>query len=99
LQRRRRQNARRKHGRASNTGPREVYSDVEITSPKPFRFDFVRGSGRMYSNAHPGCIKLSDSVIESGALLGYEAPDGVIEPGYRYSLLVTYQVRITQLGA
>jgi hypothetical protein len=53
----------------------------------------------MYSNAHPGCIKLSDSVIASGALLGYEAPDGVIEPGYRYSLLVTYQVRITQLGA
>ncbi len=75
-----------------------MLSIVELASNRPFRLDPVVGSGRIYSNAHPEGLAIGPSVWGEGALLGVEHLDGVLDPGYQYSLIVTFEVRITHLS-
>ena len=82
---------------SSTTSPQTVYSRTEVTAPRPFRLDWVRGSETLYSNPHPQGITLTGTTSGSGALVGPE-PDGRLVPGYENSFIVTIKARITFVG-
>lgn len=84
---------------AENTTPARVYDSVELLSDRPFRLDYVVGSGQMYTNSLEHGVPLDDRVWNGdGALIGYFGPDGAVPPGYEYDLIATVTLRVTAVA-
>ena len=80
---------------ASNSVPSQIYDVVELANDnRSFDLDFVNGSGRVYSNAHPDGLVLSDEIVGDGVVLGFESLDGVVPAGFEHQLLVTIDVNV-----
>lgn len=63
--------------------PREVYDGVVLRSQEKISIDIVPGSATLESNAHPGGLRIPDSVVSSeGAWVGSQAADGQFRGGY-----------------
>jgi hypothetical protein len=80
------------HISASNTEPKAIGSVVELSSDQPFRLDVVSGSARLYSNAAPQGVSLSDDLWRTGVHLGQ---NGSLVPGYQHAQIITFQARVT----
>jgi hypothetical protein len=83
--------------RADNASPVEVYDTVDISSlgGKNFTMAYIPGSAKLTNNVFPGGIALSDSIVTSGALIGYDAINGRIPGCDQYSGWITLKVRIS----
>jgi len=82
---------------AANADPHEVYSTMELAAPYPIELVYVRQSAAVYSNATPRGWTADDALWgSSGAAIGNTGPDGVVQPGYQYSMIVTAEVRVTR---
>ena len=83
---------------ASNATPTEVWDDISFsnTSGGDIALRFVPGSAKIYNFGTTNGATLSDSIITSGATLGYNALDGNIPGCSQYSGYVTFMVRADQ---
>ena len=76
---------------AANANPTRYWDEVTFTSNEDFYLEFVSGSAK-YTNTQ-GTFSLNDSVITSGATLGYTSMNGQIPGCYEYDGQVTIQVK------
>jgi hypothetical protein len=85
--------------RADNATPVEVYDAVNISSlgGKSFTMAYIPGSAKLVNNVFPGPngIVLSDSIVTTGALVGYDALNGRVPGCDQYSGWVYLKVRIS----
>lgn len=77
---------------ATNATPNRYWDEVTLTATEDFYLEFVSGSAK-YSNTQ-GTFSLADSVITSGATLGYTSMNGEIPGCYEYDGQVTIQVKV-----
>ena len=77
---------------AANANPTTYWDEVTLTSNEDFYLEFVSGSAK-YTNTQ-GTFSLNDSVITSGATLGYTSMNGQIPGCYEYDGQVTIQVKV-----
>ncbi len=78
---------------SSNAEPSRYWDDVTLYSDELFYIEYVAGSAE-YTNDKMGTLPISDSVITSGAPLGYSRFDGAIPGGTEYDGVVTIDVRV-----
>ena len=77
---------------SSNATPTRYWDEVTLTSSDEFYIEYVSGSAK-YTNTQ-GTFALDDSVITSGATLGYTSMNGEIPGCYEYDGQVTIQVKV-----
>ena len=82
---------------SSNATPSKYWDDVVFKSKdgRNFYLDYVEGSALLENNGvakNPG-LKLSDSVVTSGAKIGYSALNGEIPGCYEYAEYITIEVK------
>lgn len=77
---------------AANATPNRYWDEVKLTSSENFYIEYVNGSAQ-YRNTQ-GTFNIPDSVITSGATLGYTTMDGRIPGCYDYDGELTIQVKV-----
>ena len=78
---------------SSNATPGVVYDQAVFVGDANFKLNYVAGSASYINNAHTAGVPLSDSVVGTGAALGYEQLDGKIPGCFQYSGYVTFKVK------
>ena len=79
---------------ASNAIPQEVADTVDFYGDQPFSLEYVPGSAITYNNAHTQGVRLNDSIVTTGAPLGYQNMDGTIPGCFQYANIVTIKVKV-----
>ncbi len=80
---------------ASNAVPASVFDTTDFQAGgAPFGMTYVPGSAVQYTHAVPSGLKLSDSIVHGGALIGESQADGNIPGCFAYDSFVTIQVKI-----
>jgi hypothetical protein len=68
------------HISAENAQPSGVYDSLYLRSNERFSVEYLSESAMLVPSSIPGESHLSDSVVEEGALIGYQYPNGIF-PG------------------
>lgn len=79
---------------ADNAQPQIVSDEVDFSGSGAFSLEYVPGSARAYNNAVPGGMTLSDSIVTTGAPIGYEAANGTLPGCFQYANIVTIKVKV-----
>ena len=82
---------------ASNATPNRMWDEVTLNASENVYLEYVPGSAKFNNKSESGVertFNLPDSVITSGATLGYDAMDGKIPGCYQYSGVVTIDVKV-----
>ena len=77
---------------SSNAKPNRYWDEVVFKSENNIYLEYVEGSAK-YTNAK-GVFNLSDEVIVSGAMLGFETMDGKIPGCFEYDGVVTIDIKV-----
>ena len=77
---------------SSNAAPTRYWDEVTLKSNDNFYLEYVGGSAK-YSN-NRGTFNLSDEVISTGSVLGFDKMNGEIPGCYEYSGVVTIDVKV-----
>ncbi|HRN97659.1 MAG TPA: DUF11 domain-containing protein [Candidatus Saccharibacteria bacterium] len=80
---------------ADNSDPLKVWDDIHFNSDKDFNLAYVAGSAEIYNNGYAkNGASLPDSIVTStGALVGYNGPDGVVPGCFQYANYVYFKVK------
>ncbi len=79
---------------ADNAQPGTVADTVDFAGGSNFSVSYVPGSAVSYTNAVPSGMKLSDDIVNGGALIGYQSPNGIIPGCFQYTSIVTVKVKV-----
>lgn len=81
---------------ADNAQPKEVSDTIDLMGQNGsnFKVEYVPGSAIQYTNAVPKGIKLNDSIVTTGAPIGYEVANGIVPGCFQYSSIVTIKVKV-----
>ena len=82
---------------ASNATPNRYWDEVTLNASENVYLEYVAGSAKFNNKSEAGqerTFNLPDSVITSGATLGYDSMDGKIPGCYGYSGVVTIDVKV-----
>lgn len=79
---------------ADNATPREVADTINLGGSTPFGVEYVPGSAVIHTNAVPAGMALSDSIVTTGAPIGYNQLDGKMPGCFQYSAIVTIKVKV-----
>jgi uncharacterized repeat protein (TIGR01451 family) len=79
---------------ADNASPKTVNDTVDFYGDNNFSLTYEAGSAVAYNNAHPTGMKLADSIVSTGAPLGYESANGVFPGCFQYINIVTIKVKV-----
>ena len=77
---------------SSNANPGRYWDEVTLEADEDIYLEYVDGSAKYNNNM--GTFSLSNDVIISGAMLGYESMNGEIPGCYQYSGVVTIDVKV-----
>lgn len=79
---------------ADNATPSMVWSTMDISAGgQPFTMEYISGTAQLWNQAQNGTA-LSDSVVSSGAQIGFNQIDGKIPGCSKFSGYVTIKVRV-----
>lgn len=78
----------------SATNAKEVTDTAELVDSKAFGVSYVAGSARMYNSANPNGATLSDTIVTTGAPIGYNTPNGEVPGCFDYQTFVEIRVKI-----
>lgn len=83
---------------ASNATPAQVWDDISFKNPTggDMALRFVPGSAKIYNKGTTNGSTLSDSIVTSGATIGYNALNGDIPGCNEFSGYVTFNVQADQ---
>lgn len=82
---------------ADNASPKEVADTADFydAGGQKFSISYVPGSAVAYNNAvGQAGMKLSDSIVTTGAPLGYTSPNGVFPGCFQYANVVMLKVKV-----
>lgn len=79
---------------ADNAKPGTVSDTVDFVNEQPFRLEYVSGSARAFTNAVPSGYQVADSIVNGGAKIGYNGPDGRIPGCFEFDMIVTIKVKV-----
>ncbi len=77
---------------ADNAVPQSVYDTASFASDSPFSLEYVPGSAQIATGAMN--VKISDSIVTSGAPIGYDQLNGVVPGCFQYQALVFIKVKV-----
>lgn len=81
---------------ASNSNPKIVEDTVDFTADRKFTVQYVPGSARMTNDGpFANGVKLSDSIVTSGAPIGYNSLNGNFPGCFDYQAQVQITVKVT----
>ncbi len=81
---------------ADNAIPSEIYDVATLRNDsQSFSLALVHNSGRIYTNAHPEGLPLSDKIVNDGVVIGSDELNGDVPPGYQNSMIVTIELAAT----
>lgn len=78
---------------ADNAKPSTVSDTTTVLSDQSFSLNYEPGSAQIWNNAVRG-VSLNDSVVTSGALIGYKTLDGQVNGGASFSGYVTIKAKV-----
>ena len=83
---------------ATNSNPGEVWDDISFSNSTSgdMALRFVPGSATIHNFGKTNGQSLSDSIITTGAAIGYDALDGVVPGCNEYAGYVTYRIKAEQ---
>ena len=80
---------------ASNSIPKSVYDTVDLRNDsQAFDVEYVADSAYISNTAHGEGLKLSDSVVTTGTLVGYDQMNGIWPGCFDFTAFVTIRVKI-----
>ncbi len=79
---------------SSNATPTQVWDQAVFSSTENFNVNYVAGSAKFSNNIFPNGTPRPDTIVGSGALLGYTSMDGKIPGCFKYDGFVTFKVKI-----
>ena len=82
---------------SSNATPNRYWDEVTLKANENVYLEYVPGSAKFNNKSETGqerVFNIPDSVITSGATLGYDAMDGNIPGCYQYSGVLTIDVKV-----
>lgn len=72
-----------------------VEDTVDFVDGKAFRVEYIPGSATLYNNGpFAGGVKLADSIVTSGAPIGYDALNGNLPGCFDYAAVVNIRVKV-----
>lgn len=80
---------------ADNASPQKVWDDIHFNGSENFNLAYVPGSAKIYNNGYAQSgAALPDSIVtSSGALVGFNGPDGKVPGCFEYSNWVYFKVK------
>lgn len=80
---------------ADNAQPKQVWDDIHFNGSENFNLAYVAGSAKIYNNGYAKSGQgLPDSIVtNSGALVGYNGPDGKVPGCFEYANYVYFKVK------
>jgi uncharacterized repeat protein (TIGR01451 family) len=80
---------------ANNSDPLQVWDDIHFNSDKDFNLAYITGSAQIWNNGYAQNGKpLPDSIVTStGALVGYNGPNGEVPGCFQYANYVYFKVK------
>lgn len=82
---------------SSNAKPSQCWDGVTLVSDNDFLVEYIFGSAR-FNNNELDEIQLSDDIVSSGTMLGYQSLDGNVPGCYEYAGVVTIDIAIREVG-
>jgi uncharacterized repeat protein (TIGR01451 family) len=84
--------------KASNANPNEVYDDISFINNTGggIALRYVPGSATIHNLGATNGQTLSDSIITTGAIIGYNSLDGIIPGCNQYAGYVTFNIQADQ---
>ena len=79
---------------ADNANPGIVSDSVDLAGSQPFTVEYIPGSAILQNNVFPNGTPLSDSIVSTGALVGYNAIDGNVPGCEQFSGWVTIKIKV-----
>lgn len=82
---------------ADNATPKEVSDTLDINGSNniDFKLEYITGSAKFKNNIFTNGTALADSIVTTGALVGYDKIDGVMPGCNKFSGWVTLKVKVT----
>lgn len=80
---------------SSNANPSKIWDQAVFSSESDFNLSYVAGSATYTNNVFTAGTALSDTVVSSGAKLGYDKLDGKIPGCFQYTGFVIFKVKAT----
>jgi len=80
---------------ADNAAPQVVEDTVDFTSTERFTVGYKAGSAIMYNNGPLNGSKLSDSIVTTGAPIGFDALNGSLPGCFEYEAVVQITLTVT----
>lgn len=81
---------------ADNASPGLVEDTVDMTAGEQFNVEYIPGSATLYNNGpFKNGTALSDSVVTTGAPVGYNALDGNMPGCFEFEAVVQIRIKIT----
>ncbi len=72
-----------------------VEDTVDLTAAGKFRVEYIPGSATLYNNGiYKNGVALSDSIVTTGALIGYDSLNGELPGCFDYEAIVHVRVKI-----
>lgn len=78
---------------SSNASPSSIWDQAVFTSSSDFSLDYIEGSASLTNNVFTDGTALSDSVVSTGAQLGYTSLNGDIPGCFQYTAYVIFKVK------
>ena len=78
---------------STNARQTQIFDQAVFSSDSNFSLQYEAGSAKYTNNVFTSGTPLSDSVVSSGAQLGYDKLDGKIPGCFQYSGYVTFKVK------
>jgi len=80
---------------ANNSDPLQVWDDIHFNSDKNFNLAYVAGSAQIWNNGYATTGQpLPDSIVTStGALVGYNGPNGEVPGCFQYANYVYFKIK------
>ncbi|MDN5275565.1 MAG: hypothetical protein JWN33_214 [Candidatus Saccharibacteria bacterium] len=78
---------------SSNADPKQVWDQAVFNSTSNFQLDYLEGSAQYTNKVFTSGTPLGDSVVSTGAKLGYDKLDGKIPGCFKYDGFVTFKVK------
>ncbi len=81
---------------ADNATPAVVSDTVDFVGSSDFSLEYVPGSAVAYTNAVPSGMPLNDSIVTTGAHIGYDQANGNYPGCFEYTSIVTIKVKVVK---
>lgn len=78
----------------SATNATEVTDTAELVDSQAFAISYIPGSAKMYNSANANGAALADSIVTTGANIGYNTPNGEVPGCFQYQTFVEIHVKI-----